>query len=154
MVSAVVTAALQRPSLLTWAPLGLLPSRLPKFREAGSQSRGCHHALQNCRQGQSSHDLCELRSCPWIVSLYLSTHSERKCESVSRSVVSNSLQPHGLQPNKLLCLWDSLGKSTGVSSHSLLQGIFPTQGLNPGLLHCRQFLYQLSHLSSKCLLNE
>ena len=40
---------------------------------------------------------------------------------------------------------DSPGKNTGVGSHSLLQGIFPTQGLNPGLLRCRQTLYHLSH---------
>ena len=38
----------------------------------------------------------------------------------------------------LLCPWDSPGKNTRLSSHSLLQGIFPTQGLNPGHLHCRQ----------------
>ena len=43
------------------------------------------------------------------------------------------------------CLWDSLGKSTGVGCHFLLQGIFPTQESNPGLLHCRKILYQLSH---------
>ena len=46
------------------------------------------------------------------------------------------------------CPWNSLGKNTGVGSLSLLQGIFPTQGLNPGLLHCRQILYQLSHKGS------
>ena len=39
-------------------------------------------------------------------------------------------------------------KNTGVDSPSLLQGIFPTQGLNPGLPHCRQILYQLSHKGS------
>ncbi|KAB0353935.1 hypothetical protein FD755_023370 [Muntiacus reevesi] len=39
-------------------------------------------------------------------------------------------------PARLLCPWDSPSKNTGVGSHSLLQGIFPTQGLNPGLLHC------------------
>ena len=44
------------------------------------------------------------------------------------------------------CLWDSLGKSTGVGCHFLLQGIFPTQESNPGLLHCRQILYQLSQI--------
>ena len=43
---------------------------------------------------------------------------------------------------------DSPGKNPGVGSHSLLQGIFPTQGLNPGLLHCRQILCQLSHQGS------
>ena len=40
-------------------------------------------------------------------------------------------------------------QSTGVSCHFLLQGIFPTQGLNPGLLHCRQTLYRLSHQGSQ-----
>ena len=43
---------------------------------------------------------------------------------------------------------DSPGKNTGVGCHALLQGIFPTQGSNPGLLHCRQILYQLSHEGS------
>ena len=46
---------------------------------------------------------------------------------------------------RLLCPWNSSGKDTGVGSHSLLQGIFPTQGSNSGLLHCRQILYHLSH---------
>ena len=41
--------------------------------------------------------------------------------------------------------WNSLGHNIGVGSLSLLEGIFPTQGSNPGLLHCRQILYQLSH---------
>jgi len=41
--------------------------------------------------------------------------------------------------------WNSLGQYTGVGSPSLLQGIFPTQGLNPDLPHRRQILYQLSH---------
>ena len=41
--------------------------------------------------------------------------------------------------------WNSPGQSIGVDSLSLLQGIFPTQGSNPGLPHCRWVLYQLSH---------
>ena len=45
------------------------------------------------------------------------------------SVVSHSLQLHGLEPARLLCPWDSPGKNTGMGSHFLLQGIFPTQGL-------------------------
>ena len=54
------------------------------------------------------------------------------------SVVSDSLRPYGqLLPTRLICSWDSPGKNTAVGSHSLLQGIFPTQGLNPGLLHYR-----------------
>ena len=50
--------------------------------------------------------------------------------------------------HRLLCPWNSPGKNTGVSSHSLLQRIFLTQGLNPGLLHCRQIVYCLSHQGS------
>jgi len=61
-------------------------------------------------------------------------------ESESHSVVSNSLQPHGLYS-----AWNSPGQNTGVGSLSLLQGIFPTQGSDPGLPHCRRILYQLSH---------
>ena len=63
--------------------------------------------------------------------------------SVSHSVVPNSLWPHGLQSTRLLCPWDFPGKDTGVGCHFLLQWIFPTQGSNPGLLHCRQILYWL-----------
>ena len=40
---------------------------------------------------------------------------------------------------------DSPSKNTGVGCHALLQGIFPTQGSNPGLQHCRRILYLLSH---------
>ena len=59
---------------------------------------------------------------------------------------------HGLLPSRLLCSWDSPAKNTGVGCHALLQGIFPTQGLNPGLLHCRQILYQPSHQGSPRIL--
>ena len=54
-------------------------------------------------------------------------------------------------PNTL-CPWNSPGKNTGVGSHTLLQGIFQTQGSNPGLLHCRWILYQLSHKGSPIIL--
>ena len=69
------------------------------------------------------------------------------------SVVSDSLRPHGLYSP-----WNSPGQNTGVGSLSLLQGIFPTQGSNPGLLRCRWILYQLSHKGSptqseKCLIH-
>ena len=56
-------------------------------------------------------------------------------ESVSYSVMSNSLQPRGLEPTRLLCPWNSPGKNTGVGSLSLIQGIFLTWGSNLGLLH-------------------
>ena len=60
--------------------------------------------------------------------------------SESHSVVSDSLWPHGLYSP-----WNSPGQNTGVGSLFLLQGIFPTQGSNPGVPRCRQILYQLSH---------
>ena len=60
-------------------------------------------------------------------------------ENESRSIVSYSLQPHGLYSP-----WNSPGQNTGVGSLSLLQGIFPTQGSNPGLPHCNSILYSWS----------
>ena len=57
---------------------------------------------------------------------------------------SVSSQPHGL-PARLLCPWNSPGQNSQVGSYSLLQEIFPIQGLNPGLPHHRQFLYRMSH---------
>ena len=54
--------------------------------------------------------------------------------------MSDSLRSHGLYSS-----WNSLGQNIGVGSLSLLQGLFLTQGLNPGLQHCRQILYQMSH---------
>ena len=60
-----------------------------------------------------------------------------------------TLRPHGLYSPR-----NSPGQNTGVGSCSLLQGIFPTQGwLKPGLLHCRQILYQLSHQGSRYKIN-
>ena len=76
------------------------------------------------------------RNQPWIF-----TRSE------SCSVVSDSLWPHGLYGP-----WNSPGQDTGVGSFSLLQGIFLTQGWNPGLLHCRQILYHLNHKGSPRIL--
>ena len=70
------------------------------------------------------------------------------CEWGSHSVVSDSLRPHGLYSQ-----WNSPGQNTGVGSFSLLQGIFPTQELNQGLLHCRRIFYQLSYEGSQWLNN-
>ena len=67
--------------------------------------------------------------------------------SESHSVLSDSLQPHGLYSP-----WNSPGQNTGVGSLSLLQGILPTQGSNPGLPHHRRILYQLSHKGSPRIL--
>ena len=94
-----------------------------------------------------------LRMKPSLQHLDLGLTSLQKCEKSkfllfklperereSHSVVSDSLQPDGLYST-----WNSPGQNTGVGRLCLLQGIFPTQGLNPGLPHCRWILYQLSH---------
>ena len=65
------------------------------------------------------------------------------CESESHLVMSNCLQPH-----RVYSPWNSPGQNIGAVSLSLLQGIFPTQGLKPGLLHCWWILYHLSHRGS------
>ena len=122
---------------------------------------------QDSRRGEKNHIVGEWRSqSPNTQTPELSTHNQRffvtvlefkwKCflhvtntsvcmqvaESESCSVKSDS-ETHGLYS-----LWNSPGQNTGVSSCSLLQEIFLTQGLNPGLLHCWWILYQLSHEGS------
>ena len=78
-------------------------------------------------------------------SLYSTKTSPLCMKALSRSVLSDSVQPHGLQHIRLLCPWNFPGKNTGVGSHFLLQGILPTQGSNLDLPLCRQILYHLSH---------
>ena len=85
----------------------------------------------------------KLKAC--VVSLCTSPHSVVVVQSLSRGQL---LRPHGLSPARLLCLWDFPGKNTGVGCHFLIQGIFLTQGSNPGLLHCRQILHRLSYEGS------
>jgi len=94
------------------------------------------------------HDPPPPAHCSWNIQFVvyfftLKLPSQEVCESESCSVVSDSLQPHGLDSP-----WNSPGQNTGVGNLSLLQGIFPTQGLKPGLPHCRQILYQLSYKGS------
>ena len=107
---------------------------------------GCHALLQEIFPTQGLNP--GLPNCTWI--LYQLSHkgkplknSSLHVESESCSVMSDSLQPHGLH-----IPWNSPGQNTGVGSFSLLQGIFPTQGSTPGLPHCNQILYQLSHQGS------
>ena len=70
-----------------------------------------------------------------------------RSESVSCSVVSWTVA-------RLLCPWNTPGKRTGVGCHTLIQGIFPTQVMNPGLPLCRQILYHLRHLHVvMCIVN-
>ena len=112
-------------------PHGLQPTRLlrPWDFPGKSTGVGCHRLLQGegYLAGNDWEEPGELSF------LHLS-------ESESCSVVSNSLQPHGLYSP-----WNSPGQTTGVGSLYLLQGIFPTQGSNPVLPHCRWILHWLSY---------
>ena len=69
------------------------------------------------------------------------------------SVMSDSLQPHGLQPPRLLYPWSSLSKNPGVGCHFLLHGIFPIQGPNPCLLHPLQQILTTMPLEKLCINN-
>ena len=81
--------------------------------------------------------------CVSSFSLFLCVCLSKVKEKWSCSVISDSLQPHGLYHHtRPLCPLNFLSKNTGVGCHAFLQGIFPTQGLSPRLLHCRQILYQ------------
>ena len=60
---------------------------------------------------------------------------------ISCSVVCDSLRPHRLSPARLLCPWNFPGKDTGAGCHFLLQGTFPTQRLNPHLLHWQKIFH-------------
>ena len=86
--------------------------------------------------------VCKLLFVPSKTGVSVSL-SPVKSEGESHSVVSNSLRPHGLYSP-----WNSPSRNSGVGSLSLLQGIFLSQELNQGLLHCRLILYQLSYQGS------
>ena len=105
------------------------------------QQVGCHCLLQGIPEWvvkQRNLSLWEFTTCKWWQNGIM-------CVCVNCSDISHSLWPRGLKYNRLLCPWDSPGENTGVGSLSLLQGIFPSQGSNLCLLHCRQILYHLSH---------
>ena len=115
--------------------------------------------LQFCLEMKGPTQLkCFLQACLHFVDcerlvLFMPSLNRAECWAYrkwkwSHSVVSDSLWPHVLYLTRLLRPWDFPGKSTVVGCHFLLQGIFPTQGSNPGLLHCRQMLYHLSHQGS------
>ena len=129
----------ESPSIMSDSlrPLGLYSpwNSLGQSTEVGSLS-----LLQVVLPTQGSNPC--LLHCRWI--LYQLSHKGSPNESESVSVLSDSLQPHGLYSP-----WNSLGQNTGVGSVSLLQGIFPTQRSNPCLLHCRWMLYHMSQEVAK-----
>ena len=85
--------------------------------------------------------------CPIPISRFISVLCGNLSES--HSVMSDSLRPHGLYSE-----WDSPGQNTGVGSLSLLQGLFATQGLNPGLPHCRRIFTHWATREAHSDLNE
>ena len=88
-----------------------------------------------------------MSECFHVRFLTSDTKVELQCKRQS-AVASDSLQLHRPQPTRPLCPWGSPGKGTGVRCLSLLQGTFPTQESDPGLLHYRQTLYHVSHQGS------
>ena len=94
----------------------------------------CDHHVPYCL----NQILTRPRNCP-------NTGFQPGIAAVRRSVVSDFLRPHGLQPTRLPGPWDFPGMNTGVGCHLLLQGILLTQGSSPGLPHCRQKPYHPSH---------
>ena len=103
------------------------------------------------------HRILKTVACPtfsFSPYLLIDTYVASVCACVSCLAVSDSLWPQGLWLTRLLCPWDSPGKNTGVGCHSLLQGIFLTQGSDSGLSHCGQILYHLNHQGSPAQLVE
>ena len=105
-----------------------------------------------------TYDFCSRQPAWFVSTTHVGLESESEvaqscptlCDPMDCSLPGSSV--HGIfQARVLLCPWDFPGKSTGVDCHFLLQGIFPTQGFNPGLPHCRQKLYRLSHQESLML---
>ena len=101
--------------------------------------------LSSCRIIQSSVRMLqwgfcsgtEAARCTWLLLLLF-----------SRSVVSDSLGLHGVQPTRLLCPWDFPGKKSGAGCRCLLQGIFLTQGSNLRLVHWQGDSSALGHQRS------
>ena len=125
---------------------GLIHGRGTKISYVSSKSR-CHSYGARAQQQSSSKQ--KKKKNPIIIvplqPLWLIFSVNVKVAQV----VSDSLRPHGLYSP-----WNSLGRNTEMGSYSLLQGIFPIQGSNPGLPRCGQILYQLSHKGSPRMLEQ
>ena len=109
------------------------------YHKTKQMSLMCAVALDKMKIGNCHYWLMVVLSSPWQATSMLNIlnffiefwrWTAKKCVALTTCLYSP---------------WNSPGQSTGVGSLSLLQGIFPTQGSHPGLLHCRWILYQLSH---------
>ena len=132
---------------------GILQARILKW-VAISSSRGSSRPMDRTRVS-------------WIAGRFFTTESPGKPIKEERSLdflrlfyavlclIAQScptLQPHGLQPARFLCPWRFSSQEYWSGLPCPPQGIFPTKGLNPGLLHCRMTLYHLSHQGSPRIL--
>ena len=130
-------------SVLVW--------RIPGTGEPGGlPSLGSHRVGHDWSDlAAAAHFISIYQTCLWenrISYIFLATRMWKIKVKVAQSCPT--LQPHGLYSP-----WNSPGQNTRVGSCSLLQGIFPIQGLNPGLPHCRQILYNLSPQGSLRILD-
>ena len=118
-----------------------------KLQSVGSQSQTRLKQLNTCAHMHAhthTHTHTHTRQVGQVkFEIHTKHYINEEYTNESHSVVSNSLQSHGLYYSQ-----NSLGQNIGVDSLLLLQEIFPTQESNPGLPHCRQILYQLSHKGS------
>ena len=142
--STVYTSAWHRPCLHSRQPW--LPCGWQREAALGSDTTACCFMVRERGPGLAVRSQGVLL-CQLATSLQLKPRT--MCLSVRHSVTSDSLRLHGPWPVKApLSVGVLQGKNTGIGCHSLLQEIFPTQGLNPGLLHCSWVLYYLSHQGS------
>ena len=124
---------------------------LSNFREMVKDRKAWHAAVHGVKK-------CQTWLSEWITTPgYVVVSFYEWVKSLSRVRLFATLwtvayqAPLSMGFSRLLCPWDFPGKNTGVGCHFLLQEIFRTQGLNPGLSHCRQTLYCLSHQGSQFL---
>ena len=116
------------------------PAYLTYMQSTSCKMPDCiHHKLESRFLGEIS----TISDCS---DMQLISLTAEKWKWKSLSCVQLLATPWTISP------WNSPGQNPGVGSHSLLQGIFPTQESNPDLLHCRQILYQLSHQRSPRIL--
>ena len=139
-IGASVSASVLPMHIQGWLPLGLTGW-------ISLLSKGLSRVFSAPQFESISSSVLSFLYGPTLTSIhdYWKSHESK---SDSCSVVSDSFWPHELKPARFLCPWNSPGQNTGVGCHSLLQGIFLIKGSNPGLQHCKQILYHLSHQGS------
>ena len=122
-------------------PAGLQPTRLlhPWDFPGKNIGVGCQSLLQGIFLSQGSN--LGFLHCRWVLNCLSHQGSPKVLFTELCPTLCDPMDCSPPNPSPRY----SPGKNTGVGSHSLLQGIFPTQGLNQGLQHCRQIIFHLSH---------